>query len=111
MIELNEIVEYCLAKPGASLEFPFGDIPVCIKYKGKIFAEIYPDSSDYKITLRCDPLRGEYYRQQYPRAVIPGYHVPLKQRRFKNTILLNNEEITKKLLFNLIDESYETLQT
>lgn len=108
MLKLNEIVDYCLSKEGAYIDFPFGDIPICIKYNKHIFAEIYPNSDDYKITLRFEPETGKMYREKYPDIIIPGFHVPLKQRQYKNTIKLDNKIIGKELK-NLIDLSYETL--
>ena len=108
MIKLNNIVEHCLSKEGAYIDFPFGDIPICIKYNGHIFAEIYPNDNDYKITLRCIPEMGQMYRKKYPEIIIPGYHVPLKQRKYKNTIKLDNNIIGKEV-YKLIDESYKTL--
>jgi len=108
MKKLNEIVDYCLSKDGAYIDFPFGDIPICIKYNKHIFAEIYPESNNYKITLRCEPEIGKIYREKYPDIVLPGYHVPLKQRKYKNTIKLDNKIIGKEIK-KLIDQSYETL--
>jgi predicted DNA-binding protein (MmcQ/YjbR family) len=108
MTQLNEIVDYCLSKGDAYIDFPFGDIPICIKYNGHIFAEIYPETNNYKITLRCEPEIGQIYRKKYSEIILPGYHVPLKQRRFKNTIKLDNE-IIGKMIYKLIDESYDTL--
>ena len=109
MEKLNEIVDYCLSKKDAYIDFPFGDIPICIKYDGHIFAEIYPETNNYKITLRCEPEIGEMYREKYPEIILPGYHTPLKQRKYKNTIKLDNEIIGNEI-YKLIDESYETLR-
>jgi len=108
MIKLKEIMDYCLSKEDAYIDFPFGDIPICVKYNRHIFAEVYPNSDDYKITLRCNPELGLLYRKKYPEIIIPGYHVPLKQRKYKNTIKLDNN-IIEKDIYKLIDESYETL--
>jgi predicted DNA-binding protein (MmcQ/YjbR family) len=108
MIKLNKIMDYCLSKKDAYIDFPFGDIPICVKYNGHIFAEIYPNDNNYKITLRCIPEIGQTYREKYPEIVIPGYHVPLKQRKYKNTIKLDNN-IIGKVIYKLIDQSYETL--
>ena len=101
-------MDYCLLKENAYIDFPFGDIPICVKYNGHIFAEIYPNKNDYKITLRCNPENGQEYREKYPEIIIPGYHVPLKQRKYKNTIKLDNNIIGKEI-YKLIDQSYETL--
>ncbi len=107
-IGLQELIDYCSGKPEAGIAFPFGDIPICFKYRERIFIEIYPNSDDYKMTVRCDPAIGEYYRTRYPRIVLPGYHVPLRQRRYKNTVLLD-EGMDKETLLGMIDHSYGTL--
>lgn len=46
----DEIIEYCLNKNKAYIDYPFGDIPICFKVNKKIFAELYPLDNDYKIT-------------------------------------------------------------
>ena len=102
---LQEIIDYCLEKPDTEITFPFGDVPVCMKINGRIFAEIYPHPDNYKVTLRCDPADGEYFRSAYPEIIIPGYHVPLRQRRFKITVLLHNNP-DDGLLRELINRSY-----
>ena len=108
-IALQELVDYCSAKEDAEICFPFGDVPICFKYDGHIFVEIYPNDSDYKITVRCNPDIGACYREQYKDIVIPGYHVPMRQRRYKNTILLDRD-LSKEIIFEMIDHSYNTLK-
>ena len=43
---LEDIKKYCLGKHKAYEECPFGDIPICYKLNGKIFAQIYPYEVD-----------------------------------------------------------------
>jgi predicted DNA-binding protein (MmcQ/YjbR family) len=105
---LQDLIDYCLSKKNSVIAFPFGDIPVCVKFNGHIFAEIYPGDSDYKITLRCHPAMGEGYRRKYPGIVLPGYHVPMRQRKYKNTVLLKNG-IPESVIRDMIDHSYSTL--
>ena len=62
----KEILDYCLKKHGAYLDYPFGEIPICVKVKGRLFAQLYPKENDYKITLKCEPMLGDFYRTQYP---------------------------------------------
>lgn len=107
-MELKELIEYCRNKPEATLEFPFGKIPVCFKFRDRIFAEIYPNEDDYKITLRCEPEAGEYFRQAFPENVVPAYHVPARQRRRKMTVLLKGG-LEDGTLREMIDHSYGTL--
>ena len=100
----EEILEYCLSKPGAYLDYPFGDIPICVKVEGKIFAELYINPNDYKITLRCEAMLADFYRKQYPGIIVRGYHCPAVQQPYKNTIHL--DQFDKDLLFDMIDHSY-----
>ena len=108
LIIASAILEH-LPKPNVEITFPFGDVPICFKHNGRIFIEIYPNYDNYKITVRCDPIIGEYYRTNYPEVIIPGYHVPLRQRKYKNTVLLD-KGLHKKELLEIIDHSYCTLE-
>lgn len=101
----KDIIEYCLKKSGAFLDFPFGAIPAVIKVCGKIFAEVYPNEGNCKITLKCDPFLAEAYRTQYPGIVIPGYHVPSSQKKYRNTIYLD-QGIPDEIILRMIDHSY-----
>ena len=58
----EEIKAYCLSKQKACETYPFGDVPICYKLNGRIFAQLYPDEWDYKITLKCTADAGEFYR-------------------------------------------------
>ncbi|MEE0110260.1 MAG: MmcQ/YjbR family DNA-binding protein [Oscillospiraceae bacterium] len=50
----EEIKAYCLSKPKAYEDLPFGEVPICYKVNKKIFAQLYPD----KITLKCTAFSG-----------------------------------------------------
>ncbi len=105
MIPVDEIIEYCMQKHKAYVDYPFGEIPMCFKLEKKVFAQIYPRPEDYKITLKCDPLRSTFYREMYPGIVVRGYHCPPIQQPHWNTINLN--EISKEVLFEMIDHAYQ----
>lgn len=66
---LNKITEYCLSKYKAYEDYPFGDIPICYKLNNKIFAQIYPNPNDLKITLKCTADTGQFYRRVYPKKL------------------------------------------
>ena len=102
---INEIIDYCLLKDSAYLDFPFGDIPICVKVANRLFAQIYPKPVDYKITLNCDRITGELYRNLYPDTVVRGYHCPPIQQPYFNTVYLNNE-VSDDELKAMIDHSY-----
>ena len=103
-----EILTYCLSKSGAYLDHPFGDVPVCVKVEKRLFAQLYPNPDDYKITLNCDMATGEFYRQVYPDAVTRGYHCPPIQQPYFNTVRLDGDLPDEELL-KMIDHSYDTV--
>lgn len=79
---LSEIESYCLTKPGAYPDWPFGlDFPVIkvkapSQEKGRIFAQPFTLCGEPKVTLNCDMMTGELYRAIYPGAVTRGWHCP-----------------------------------
>ncbi len=100
-----EISQYCLHKPGAYEDFPFGKIPVCYKVCGKLFLQLYPHPDNHKITVACEPMLAELYRAQYPGSVVPGYHCPRQLRPYMNTIYLN-KDVDDTTVLQMIDHSY-----
>ena len=102
----DEIIEYCLNKNKAYIDYPFGDIPICFKVNKKIFAELYPLDNDYKITLKCDAFLAELYRKQYPNDIVRCYHCPPMQAIYRNTVYIN-KTVDDKLIFEMIDHSYD----
>lgn len=102
------IKEYCLKHPCAYEARPFGERPVCYKVMGKVFAQLYPEETSYKITLKSDPEKSYFYRQLYPGIVVRGYHCPPVQQPHWNTIDLLQFSDEKKL-FDMIDEAYDTV--
>lgn len=69
-MRLEDIKAYCLNKWRAYEDYPFGDMPICYKLNGKVFAQIYPNQEDFKITLKCTADAGQFYRQVYPGVVV-----------------------------------------
>ena len=103
----EKIKTYCKSKPCTTEEFPFGDVPVCYKLNGKIFAQLYPYEYDFKITLKCSADAGQFYREVYPGKVVRGYHCPPVQQPYWNTIYLN--DFPDDELLNMIDLAYDTV--
>lgn len=100
----EDIQAYCLKKTGAYQDNPFGPIPVCFKVCNRIFLEWYPDEE--KMTVRCEPILADFYRQSYPDIVVVGYHCPARQKPYKNTVYLNRG-IEEQLIYEMLDHSYE----
>ena len=94
-----------MSKSGAYEERPFGDVPICYKLNGKIFAQLYPDEYDYKITLKCTENAGQFYRMAYPEKVVRGYRCPPVQQPYWNTVFLN--DFPDEELLNMTDLAYD----
>ena len=99
----DEIRAYCLSKPKAYEDRPFGEWPICYKISGKIFAQLYED----KITLKCTAFQGQMFRQAYPGTVVRGYHCPPVQQPYWNTIDL--ERFPAEELPYMIDLAYDAV--
>lgn len=106
-MKVEDIKEYCLSKHGAYETFPFGDVPICYKLNGKIFAQLYPCEWDFKITLKCTADVGDFYRQVYPNKIVRGYHCPPVQQPYWNTVYLADFPYDE--LLYMIDLAYETV--
>ena len=61
----QRVTEYCLSKPGAVLEYPFGSEPAVFKVGGKIFATVYQKDGTTRFGMKCEPMLAELLRGQY----------------------------------------------
>lgn len=105
---ITSINEYCLKHPGVYEARPFGEYPICYKVMGKIFAQFNPEEKFYRITLKCEPDKADFYRNIYPEIIKRGYHCPPVQQPFWNTINLD-AFFDIDLLFQMIDEAYDAV--
>lgn len=99
-MNIEEIREYCIAKPVTEECFPFDDVTLVFKVAGKMFALLnleYPHS----INLKCDPEHAIELRDAYP-FIVPGYHM---NKAHWNTVHLT-DEVPPVLLREMIDASY-----
>lgn len=106
----NQIIDYCLTKPGAFIDFPFGiDVPV-VKVKSenspaRIFAQVFTLKGEKKATFNCDARARMFYRSLYPTAVTRGYHCPPIQQPYFNTVTLDGT-VPDDELIGMIDHAY-----
>ena len=84
-LKAQRLRERCLALPGASEEFPFGDEVSVFKVGGKMFALSHLDGEPLQLSVKCDPELAVQLRSAYP-AITPGYHL---NKRHWNTITLD----------------------
>jgi predicted DNA-binding protein (MmcQ/YjbR family) len=101
-MDLEEFREYCLAKPGATEDTPFGPDNLVFKVGGKMFALASLDEIPPRVNLKCDPDRALDLRDRYE-EVRPGYHM---NKKHWNTVVLGGAMPDRELR-DWIDHSYE----
>lgn len=104
----GEIIDYCLTKPGAYIDYPFGPDTVVIKVEKRIFAQVFKLKDEDKLTLNCDAVTGQFYRDLYPGVITRGYHCPSVQQPYFNTIPLDGV-VPDDMLIEMVCHSYKTV--
>lgn len=102
---MQQLIDHCLQKPGAYIDFPFGDSPLCIKVKGKLFAVFYKWENGDMVTLKSPPDVAEFLCGMYPGSVRPGYHFPPAVRRYWLSAYLGRG-LPESELLDMLDTSY-----
>ena len=98
----NSIKEYCISKPGALEDYPYGPEQTVFQIASKMFALISMKNNKAHILLKCDPFVSETLQQQYP-AVKPGYY--LNESNW--SIVTLDGTVPDNEVFWMIDHSYE----
>src|SRR5216684_1219965 len=101
-MDLAELREYCLTKPGASEETPFGPDVLVFKVGGKMFALAALDEVPPTVNLKCNPDLALDLRDRYEQ-VSAGYHM---NKKHWNTIEIESG-IPDIELRKMIDHSYD----
>ncbi len=93
---------YCLAKEGAIKDFKEEWQWHRYLVGGKMFAVEAEDEKHGKfITLKCEPLKGQFLREQYEK-IIPGYYM---NKVHWNTII-RESDVPDDVIRQMVDESY-----
>lgn len=102
-MNLEEVREYCISKPGVTESFPFNDTALVFK-AGRIFAILDLSDDERGISLKCDPERAIELRERYP-EITGAYHL---NKQHWNAVRLNGN-IESSLVKDLIDHSYDLI--
>ena len=100
-MNLEELRDYCLQKPGTTEGLPFGEDTLVFKVGGKMFL-LTGIQDGNSFNAKCDPELAIELRERYT-EVQPGYHM---NKKMWNTIYMNGA-LPKKLLIGMIDHSYD----
>ena len=101
-VTADSLRRWCLARPSAVEEFPFGPETSVFKVGGKIFALTALDARPLTVSLKCEPSLAEALRAEHS-AVRPGYHL---NKRHWITVTLD-DSLPDELVFGLLEDSYE----
>lgn len=102
-MNIEELREYCLSKPGVAEELPFGPDTLVFKIGGKIFLLLGLDQVDaLSFNAKCDPEYALQLREQYSATVIPGFHM---NKKHWNTVYCNRQ-LSDAQILALIDHSF-----
>jgi predicted DNA-binding protein (MmcQ/YjbR family) len=57
-VNYEDLRDYCLSLKGTTECFPFDEVSLVLKVKGKMFALIPLDNPETQIALKCEPERA-----------------------------------------------------
>jgi len=101
-MHLESLREYCLSKPEATEDMPFGEDVLVFRVGGKMFALAPLDEIPATANLKCDPDLALEFRDRYEQ-VRPGYHM---NKKHWNTVEIDTGMPDTELR-KMIDHSYE----
>lgn len=102
----RQIYDYCIAKPHAWADMPFGDESLLIKVCSHYFAILFTLKGNECLSVKCTPVSGAMWRERYPTCVSRGWHCPPRQQPYNNTVDLSGE-VPDELVLQMIDDSYD----
>ena len=105
-MNIEDFRNYCMHKKAVTEHFPFDEDTLVFKVAGKMFALASLkkwESGNAFINLKCDPDYAEELRANY-NSIRPGYHM---HKRLWNSVYVNEGDLSKQLIHQLIDHSYE----
>lgn len=101
-MNIEDVLAYCLEKPGVSEHLPFGPDVLVMKVGGKVFLLAPLNTPSLQFNLKCDPELALELREQYA-SVQPGYHM---NKKHWNTITVDGS-VSEKTVLEWIDHSYD----
>ena len=101
----DELIDYCLAKPGAEESYPWGDEELVAKVGGKAFAFIGLDGGTVGVKCGRNLEEAAEFRERYPEDVtISGYI-----GRYGWNSVRYNGKVPDDEVRDLVDRSYEAV--
>ena len=105
-MHIDQIRDHCLSKKAATESFPFDENTLVFKVMNKMFLMAPLDKferGEAAITVKCDPEYTIELRDTYESI----YAGPYVSNKHWNTLAIYKKELSSKLIFELIDHSYD----
>ena len=104
-MNIEALREYVLQKPLVTEGFPFGETTIVYKANNKIFLLLPLETGQLQFNVKCDPDKAIELRDEYPDAVLPGFHM---NKKHWNTVIANGH-LSNKQLLQMVDDSYNLI--
>jgi predicted DNA-binding protein (MmcQ/YjbR family) len=101
-VNRDDVIRFCLGRPGAQETYPFGDGVAVFKVGGRMFALVNLGDGPGVVNLKCDPARALELRDAYA-GIRPGYH---QDKRHWNSVDLDGS-VEDDLVRELVEDSYD----
>lgn len=99
---IDELRDYCMAKPAVEECFPFDENTLVFKVGGKMFLLADIHAKPLSFNVKCDPNKAAELRAVYD-SVKPGYHM---NKTHWNTVTADGR-VPIQLLKEWINHSYD----
>ena len=105
-MNIEQLRDFCIHKKGVTEHFPFDEDTLVFKVMGKMFVLTSLkkwERGEGAVNLKCNPEYSVELREEYE-GVIAGFHM---SKKHWNTVLINNSDVSERLLIDLINHSYD----
>ena len=85
-MNIETIRTYALSLSDVEETLPFGPDNLVFKVNNKMFLLLPLDASPITFNVKCNPDKALELREQYPDAVLPGYHM---NKKHWNTVVVD----------------------
>ena len=104
-MDIEQLRNYALSKPNTEESFPFGEDTLVFKVNNKIFLLASLDAQPLQFNVKCNPDKAIELREEFPDAVLPGYHM---NKKHWITVPLDGS-VPRPLVLTWIDDSYNLI--
>lgn len=102
IMDIESLRQFALQLEDTEETTPFGPDTLVYKVNGKMFLLLSLDAQPLQCNVKCKPDEALEWREQYPDAVLPGYHM---NKKHWNTIILDGS-VPAQLVLQFIINSY-----